>query len=287
MGVVNFKFLNKDYTICKVADIFINKVFIKVLEKNDLCLFDKVISYSKGDVFRKNSVRCVKKIELQDDNGKKHVFHLKTHKLNVFDIIKSFFKLGSLEDGFNEWNNILLLESLGIKTMVPVSFGEIKKFGVPYKSFTMTEHLYDADRLEEYISTNFKDNMTKDKILLKRKITKELADIAFKFHKSGFNHNDFYLGHFFIKLNPFALNLIDLQRVHKRKKIRTRDRIKDIAQLYFSATQIKGITKIDGFRFLKFYFRVKKLKNIDRSFINKVVRKNILITRHTKKVLGL
>jgi len=272
MGVVNFEYLNQDYTICKVADIFINKVFIKVLEKNDLCLFDKVISYSKGEVFRENSVRCVRKIELQDDDGKKHIFHLKTHKLNVFEIIKSFFRLGDLEDGFNEWSKILLLESLNIKTMVPVSFGESKKFGVPYKSFTMTEHLYDALRLEEYISINFKDNMTKDKILLKRKITKELADIAFNFHKSGFNHNDFYLGHFFINLNDFTLNIIDLQRVHQRNQIRDRDRIKDIAQLYFSATQI---------------FKEKRLKDINSVFINKVFRKNLRIAKHTKKVLGL
>ncbi len=286
MGVVNFEDLTEDYKIFQVNGIFINEIFVKVLENNDLSSLDKVMLYNEGEVFRKNSVRCVRKIELENDDGKKHIFHLKTHKINFPEILKSFSLLSDLEDGQNEWNNILLLKSLDIKTMVPVAFGEVKRYGLPYKSFTITEHLYNEVRLEEYISTNFKNNMTKEKILLKRQITEALADVALKFHASGCNHNDFYLGHFFIKFSPLELSLIDLQRVHRRKKIRSRDRVKDIAQLYFSATQIDGVTKTDCFRFLKLYLDVDTFRDVDRDFIRKIIRKNAMITRHTKKVLG-
>ena len=53
----------------------------------------------------------------------------------------------------------------------------------------------------------------------------EVADVAGRFHRLGYNHRDFYCCHFFIRETDdggFRVNLIDLQRVEHRRCWRRR-----------------------------------------------------------------
>ncbi|OVE72820.1 hypothetical protein BVX93_02070, partial [bacterium B13(2017)] len=234
-----------------------------------------------------NKIRSVVKIELKDEKERLRIFHLKRHSLNIKEQFYSLFRMGNALDGLNEWNMIFSLHEVTIPSMVPVVFGEKRKMGMPWKSITLTEHIYDSFRLETFIHEKFSSlSLSSEQILLKRKIIKKLASLARKFHNLGFNHNDFYLGHFFIIPSTMTLHIIDLQRVVRRKKIRDRDRIKDIAQLLFSSQQINGINNTDCIRFLKDYLQIKKIGFIEKNFIYKVLKKYLRINRHTLKHLN-
>ena len=272
------------YQFREINGLLINEEFVSVFEENGLLSFEAIMAFSGGETFRRNRIRSVVKIELPEKGGKKHVLHLKRHTLNLKERIKGLFSLGQCEDGSNEWRRILDLNECSIDTFKPVAFGKLGQMGFPWKSFTITEHLYDCERLEDFIPKNFAGSSVD--FGLKLFLTRKLAEIAGKFHGLGFSHNDFYLGHFFIQPESKQIYLIDLQRVSKSGKISNHDRIKDISQLYFSSTQIEGVSLKDRLRFLQCYLRLRKLDGSGRGLMKKIEAKNTRISRHTVKLLS-
>jgi len=223
-------------------------------------------------------------VPMKNSDGQSLLFHLKRHRLCVSDMMKSIFKGLKADDGENEWKKILLLHSLNIPTMIPVAFGSIRFHGFPWKSVTLTEHLYDTQRLEEYIPERFSGSLDAAQLSLKRRILTSLSSLARHFHGSGLNHNDFYLGHFFIHPETIQIYVIDLQRIQRRKQIRYRDRVKDLAQLYYSSTTIQGVSWRDCIRFLKQYLGRKKFTREDRKLIHRIQAKKNRIEKHAEKV---
>jgi heptose I phosphotransferase len=99
----------------------------------------------------------------------------------------------------------------------------------------------------------------------KRRLLLAVANIAHRLHDNGLNHRDFYICHLCLNRQRLArdeihLYLIDLHRVGMRPVIRSVDRMKDMAALYFSAMDI-GLTSRDYLRFLQVY-RQRPLRNI-------------------------
>jgi hypothetical protein len=69
------------------------------------------------------------------------------------------------------------------------------------------------------------------------------ADLAAKLHKSGLHHRDLYLCHFFARADGAQdVRLIDAARVARLGGIFSRGRwiVKDLAQFWYSTTQLKG-----------------------------------------------
>ncbi|MFL9710811.1 lipopolysaccharide core heptose(I) kinase RfaP [Methylobacillus sp. Pita1] len=101
----------------------------------------------------------------------------------------------------------------------------------------------------------------------KRRLLLEVAALAARLHDSGLNHRDFYICHICLDLprlrhGDIHLYLIDLHRVGIRETIRSQDRMKDIAALYFSAMNA-GLVPRDYLRFLRRY-RGKPIRQVMR-----------------------
>ena len=99
------------------------------------------------------------------------------------------------------------------------------------------------------------------RVLLKRALLGQVADIARRMHGAGMNHRDFYLCHFLVRdrdcrrwsgEDALSLVLIDLHRVQRRERVPERWLVKDLGGLLFSALDA-GLTRRDLFRFVEAY----------------------------------
>ena len=263
--------------------LVVNKEFLHLLEKAGLDSFDALMDYSGGEMVDDRPIRTVVRLEL-DDGGIKRRFYLKRHYTPLKGKIKGLLSLGGTEDARNEWHKIVMLKEHGYQTMEPVAYGE--RAGLfETRALTLTEELYGTVRVEDYIPRLSRQGGPEG-LEVKRRIIKKLALIARKFHQEGFNHQDFYLGHFLINPSSEEIFLIDLQRVQKRSRPVRRWVLKDLAQFVFSAINTEGFHGTDLVRFGHTYLGRKKFTAEDRRFIRQILKKAEWIARHTAKILA-
>lgn len=255
--------------------LLINRDFLAFLKAHRLADFQSLMDFNGGYLLKKKKFRSIVRIE---KNG--NIFYLKRHFRPWKERILSAGPWGLHEDARNEWKNIVLLNNLGFNTMCPVAFGEKKRFGMPYCSLTLTENIYDAEKLETYLPKQYRSPLSKEQVTGKRALIKRLAELARTFHGTGLNHQDFYLGHIFFRPKDNTLFLIDLQRMHQRNLTRRHDLIKDLAQLAYSARRSGIFTHTDFMRFALFYFDRDTLSKDDKKTIRKIISKVEKIARH-------
>jgi len=175
----------------------------------------------------------------------------------------------------------LELEKIGVKTPKVAAFGKIFKGLFEKKSFIVTEELIGQQSLEERSPDFFQPPTTPEKQAKRCRFIKELAEITKNFHGSGFFHRDYYLSHIFWGEKE-GFTIIDLQRVFKPTIMGWRYRIKDIAQLYYSAPA-SLYSKTDRMRFYKHYAGIEKLRRRDKWFITQVKLKAAKMAAHDSK----
>ncbi len=268
------------YSFCKQGLLLINSRFYDFLVANKIDDFHRLMNMKGDSLHKKNKYRSVVSFQIE---GK--TFYLKRHFWPLSDKVKYLLSFHQREDARNEWNNMLLLDRLGFRTVTPVAFGEQQVFGLPKTSLTLTEKLYDAEPLEKYVQNHFIPPLTEAQIRGKRALIRQLAELTRDFHDRGLHHQDFYLGHLFIHLRDHIIHILDIQRVHHRKVLRKRHRVKDLAQLLFSAQGLGVFTAADGMRFAHVYFGRKKLLRHDKHLIRGIAAKSRRIEKHTVKLL--
>lgn len=259
--------------------LIINESFIGFLKETGLADFRILSNFEDGNHFKKNKFRSVVRIEMNN-----RIFYLKKHYWPFKERMRFIFPWLNKEDAFNEWNNLLLLDSLGFNTMTPVAFGEKRRFGIPCFSLTLTENLYDCEKMEKYLPSKFAPPLSVLKIAEKRAFLRKLAVFARDFHNNGLNHQDFYLGHLYIRPKDGSIFIIDIQRLHKRKNVSSHDRVKDLAQLAYSARTLNVFSRTDFMRFMHEYIDKDRLTQVDKKLIKKTTAKTKRIAAHDAKL---
>jgi len=180
------------------------------------------------------------------------------------------------------------LSRLGINTPKTVAFGGQCRGIFEKRSFCITEQIPNAEALERKLPDFFNENLSDTSktnysskvqaIKKRRQFIRSLGEFVERFHNTGYRHRDLYLCHIFYD-DRGRFHLIDLARCFKPALLSERYRIKDIAQLYYSAPG-SVFTNTDRMRFYKAIAGAKKITQSDKSFINKVIRKAHRIARH-------
>jgi heptosyltransferase-2 len=170
------------------------------------------------------------------------------------------------------------LAEMGINTPRTIAYGE--QWGPLFekRSFIATEKIPAAESLEKKLPHYFHAPPTAKNLNLRRAFISQLAHFVKKFHQTGYRHRDLYFSHIF-HADDDQFYLIDLARTFKPRFFNNRFRIKDIAQMHYSAPA-KYLSKTDR---LRFYFTLtgcKRLRKEDKTFIRKVLRKATRIARH-------
>ena len=169
------------------------------------------------------------------------------------------------------------LQKLGINTPKTICYGSEWLGLFEKRSFIITEKIHDSQSLETQLPECFSsENPQKRKHFID-----SLAKFIRKFHDTGFRHRDLYLCHIFYS-QPSQFTLIDLHRCFRPNFCPGRFRLKDIAQLYYSAPG-KTISKTDRLRFYLRYTGKNTLSASDKSFIAKIKAKANRMAKHDSR----
>jgi hypothetical protein len=170
------------------------------------------------------------------------------------------------------------LAAMGINTAKMIGWGQV--WGGPFekRSFAAIEEIRDGQSLEKNLPVFFNGPATAENLVLRRQFIKQLALFVKKFHDTGFRHRDLYLCHIF-RVPDGRFYLIDLARVFKPALFGEMYRIKDVAQLHYSAPA-KCFSKTDRLRFLRAYLGRRKLNAGDKNFARRINSKAMRMAKH-------
>ena len=208
-----------------------------------------------GEVYRDMGDRCTSRFEV---DGK--AYFVKTHiGVGWLEILKNLFCLRRpILGAENEYQAIVRLGELGIKTMVVKAFGSSGWNPAKKKSFLITEALEPTKPLDEYCNSA---TLVEMGAFQRRSLVRRLAEISRALHENGINHRDYYLCHFLVDISERhskdsfverPISLIDLHRAQIRQRAPRRWRHKDLSALYYSANRI-GFDRKDMLCFIREY----------------------------------
>jgi len=189
-------------------------------------------------------------------------FFIKVHRgCGWREIFKDLFQFRlPIVSAEPEWKAIELCERVGIPTMKIAGRGLRGANPARRDSFLITEALQGMVSLED-LTKEWGGLSEIARTSLKRKLVKEVALLARRFHSAGMNHRDFYICHFLVSnrdwntwspAEALTLHLIDLHRVQIRRSVPRRWLKKDLAALLFSAMDC-NLSQRDLLRFLIHY----------------------------------
>jgi heptose I phosphotransferase len=262
---------------------FVDRSYVKAFEKLGLTSFDALFSFDSGhDPGGSSLPEHRSRLQFKTSAPDKTLFLKRYNHPDVLTQIKNWFWHSARKSMMSyDLDPSDDLARAGIKTPKAVSYGE--QWGVFFekRSFIITEELPNAESLEQKLPDCFRDRLKTENLIQQRSFIERLAQFAKKFHTTGYCHRDFYLAHIFYS-DDSTFYLIDLQRSFKPGILAERFRVKDIAQLYFSAPG-SAFSNTDRLRFYKSYAGKKFLDRHDKAFIGKVVKKVKRIARHEIK----
>jgi len=263
---------------------FIDPDYKAAFSKSGLTTIDAVFSFNAGRNLAKNNLaRYRTRLQFEINSPAVTVF------LKRYDSPPILVQLGNwlsarhrISCGLFDFEPANKLAAAGINNPKIISYGE--QWGVFFekRSFIITEKIPDADALERKLPDCFDAPNTTENLNLRRNFITQLAGFVKKFHETNYRHRDLYLSHIFYA-DSGNFYLIDLARVFKPIIWRRRFRIKDIAQVYYSAPG-RYFSNTDR---LRFYFgytgQEGKLTRKDKAFIRKVVNKARRMAQHDIK----
>jgi len=269
------------FTKCSDS-FFVDADYRKTLQAKGISCIEDVFAFEEGVNLTKNNLaRFRERIRFEVDEPETVLFLKryknppKTIQLKNWLAAKNRKSCAWFDYGIGE-----KLAGLGIAAAKVICYGE--QFGLLFekRSFCITEKIPDAESLERTLPGFFHGPSTVENQKQRKEFIKSLALFIRNFHRAGFCHRDLYLCHIFYSDDKFYL--IDLARTFKPVLFKQRYQIKDIAQLYYSASG-EFFTKADRLRFYFYLTGCKKLKKKDNIFIKKVKKKAERIARHDKK----
>lgn len=253
--------------------LFVDTDFQQLFRKLGLTSIDSVFSYNAGvNLAKKNLASFRSRLQLETDSLGTALFLKRYNKPPALVQLMNWLSHHSRRSlGLAEFASASQLSAAGINTPKTVAHGEQLGVFFEKRSFIITEGIPNAESLERKLPTFFTGPATREKLKQRRNFIARLAAFIRKFHRTDYCHRDLYFSHIFYD-DSGTFYLIDLARVFKPLLWRERFRIKDIAQLYYSAPG-RCFSWTDRLRFYLGYAQTDKLTGKDKSFIRKVLGK--------------
>jgi len=203
----------------------------------------------------------------------------------------------------NEWTRLQQLKAAGIPAPEPMAFGQCIDTDGKRRSVVVMAELTGAEQGDFFFHRQQRSLEAQRFRRLKGALIVRIADLARRFHAVGFQHQDFYLCHFWFRPpgrggdtggpddvddaddldDPGAYDiwLLDHHRTGRQPLLRRRWIVKDLAQLHFSAEGL--FTRTDRVRFLRRYLGRQRLTGADRRLLRAIERKRRRIARHVPR----
>ncbi len=252
------------------------------LQQLGLISLDAVFSFEAGEnLTKKNLAAHRTRLQIELPTIPTTAFLKRFDRPPIQEQLRNWLSRGRKSSMRYELDSANKLAEAGIKIARIISYGEQWGLFFEKRSFIMTEKIPAAEALERKLPDCFHLPATAANLKLRRAFISKLARFARKFHQTGLRHRDFYFSHIFYSCDG-SFYLIDLQRVFKPVVLAERFRVKDIAQLYYSAPG-RYFSSTDRLRFYLSYSGKRLLDHSDKIFFRKVIRKAKRMARHDAK----
>ena len=270
----------------EAGQMWVDRDFRPALDCRGLSNFEAMMSTSTGRCLRQLADRENWRLDLPVQKAQPAGAYLKRHHVRTLaGWLRARVGAGPGETaGHVEARNVARLSRAGIAAMRLIAYGQKLHTDGLLESFVLTEELVGYTQLDHFLRQRFppaSERPARSRDHEQNQLVGDVAAVASKFHKLGYNHRDLYCCHFFIKemqAGRFKVNLIDLQRVEHRHSLRWRWLVKDLAQLSYSAPRDR-ITCTQRMLFIKRYLGVRKLRPADKRFVRRILAKQRLMER--------
>jgi hypothetical protein len=260
--------------------MWVDQRFAPQLRRAGLAGFEEVMSSATGRCLRELKMRENWYLPVAQSAEVRHGLYLKKHHVRTWmSWLRALLGIGpGTTPARAEVENVRYLTADGIEVMCVVAYGEKLHANGLIESFLLTEELHDYEVLPDFLRRRFppltrRQPTARDADL--DRLIRRLAEVARRFHRAGYNHRDFYAGHFFVKettAGEFDIRMIDLQRVQRRRRFRRRWLVKDLSQLAYSLPRDR-IKCTHRLAFVRHYLGVQKLCAADHRFIREILMK--------------
>jgi hypothetical protein len=256
--------------------------FEKTLKQMGLDSIDAVFAFSGGQTLSKATLaKHRSRIRFEVKNPAATLFLKRYENTPALAQIKNWLSHRRIASTmFYDLDPAQKLANAGINTPQTVCYGSERGMLFEKRSFIITKQI-PGESLERLLPPCFINRApnVSEGFKARRKFINNLAEFTHTFHATGYRHRDFYLAHIFHHDGIFYL--IDLQRAFQPLLFSQRYRIKDIAQLSYSAPK-KYFSRTDRLRFYLAYSEKKQLEQNDKAFISAVIRKMSQMADHDR-----
>jgi len=259
---------------------FVDPAYRAGLEKLKLTSLDAVFSFGAGKTLTKENLASHRnRLRFELDSPPATLFLKRYDAPPVLTQLANWLsRRRRVSFGFLEFEQANNLSAAAIAVPRSVACGEQWGLLFEKRSFVITEKIPDAESLERRLPHFFDAAASPENLRLRRDFIRRLARFVRKFHDAGFRHRDLYLAHIFYG-DSGQFHLIDLARVFQPALLAERFRVKDIAQVYYSAPATR-FSKTDRLRFYLAYKKSGELARKDRLFIKRVTRRARRMAAH-------
>jgi hypothetical protein len=254
--------------------LLFNADFAEILQVNGISSFGDLWNMPGESVKNVLKERGTERVFLKSPEGSTFIeAYIKRYRPEPFmSRLKNILSLKTsrFPGAVNEWEAIIEFHRKNLPTMQPVACG-VAGGNSCILTLGITDYVRASDLFAKF---------AKGERLRRRKLVRTIAELAAGMHLSKMAHQDFYLVHMFVKeKEDDSVFLIDLQRVIFEESFSERWRVKDLAQLLFSADGF--VSRADILYFWRNYTDIagRELYK-DSSLSNKVLRKAARIRRH-------
>jgi len=274
----------------KRPHMVVNRDYVSMLEAGGLLDFDRLYHFQGGTALKQIRDRNVLRMEIRDCDESR-IFYLKRHnavRSSFREMISGLCAERGASPGMSEFINLCDFRKYGIPTVVPVAAGERRIGFARYESFLLTESFKPYISLEEIIYNHPEKLQGPEGRMRKERLIKAVALLARKMHDQGFNHRDFNATHVLVgpeKGNGgFDLALFDLQRMDRKKWLRSKWFIKTMAHLSYTMPE-PHFSDQDRLLLFQTYKDSSNLQLMDRLQLHWIRMKIQKIKRHTEKII--
>ncbi len=265
------------------AGFFVDPGYKAGLQKLGLTSIDAVFAFQAGKNLTKDNLAPYRsRIEFQIETPAATVFLKRYDQPPISAQLKNWLSAKKrISCAFAEDDAARQLAAMGVNTPRIVAWGQQLGGVFEKRSFAIIEKIQDGVSLERSLPGFFNGPETSENLRMRRRFIGRLAAFIRKFHDTGYRHRDLYLCHIF-RTPDGQFYLIDLARAFKPILLGALYRIKDVAQMHYSAPA-KHFSRTDRLRFLRAYLGREKLDNRDRTFARRIHNKAKRMARHDAK----
>jgi Lipopolysaccharide kinase (Kdo/WaaP) family len=222
--------------------------------------YDHLMSAGLFDRLHSKQGRSIARWTIRRDARQLTVFVKRHYRHAVWrSWLACLWPLGGWSDAGREWQQLQIARRLGLA--VPRALAMAEWTGAELKSALVVEELSGMIALHEAISLAARSMSPERFRRWKRGLIAEMVRMVRLLHDRNYFHRDLYLCHFFVasedlKRTPSNWSgrvvLIDFHRLSRRRVLSFLARVKDLAQLLYSA-RVEGVSPRDALQFWRSY----------------------------------